>query len=248
MITNLILWSRKMNLSKKFLLSSLVLGFVLSSIVDATAARRRLAEEETSEEGSILFRIENIKPIENKEGLVDKCSFVVTAFNRMEKTVKEATLDLGWVDMISGKYYITGEKVEVVEDPEDAETVVNAQVTLTNLLPHKQKSFEAVVETEKCFLLFDSLKYDVKNCLLEGDKLVMKDSRVVGNVNSCGKNFNYINSKNPEYYSEFKDVPDSVIERQKEEEKANEIAKINNDYQGVNKELENAGRILNEIK
>ena len=160
-----------------------------------------------------MFRIENIEPIRNKDGLIDKCEFMVTAFNRTDEDLKQAELELSWKDTISKRYNIQEGKVVTVEDEQEAESVATQTVYLEAIPAHKQKSFKSEVETDKCFSLFDSLEYVVKTCVTEGEKLEMKNSQLLDR-GSCAGIFNYINSKNPEYYSEFKDVPESVLEKQ----------------------------------
>ena len=77
--------------------------------------------------------------------------------------------------------------------------------------------------------------------------LPMKDSKLIGN-GSCTGNFNYISSKNSEYYSEFKDIPESVLEKQAEEEKKNEIAKVTEKYNSTMSELKAISETLDRIK
>ena len=80
------------------------------------------------------------------------------------------------------------------------------------------------------------------SCATEDDKVEMKNSKVVSKGNSCGDKFDYIDSKNPEYYSEFKDVPESVMSKQIEDEK------ISNDYRDTMNNLKKVGNVLAEIK
>ena len=55
-------------------------------------------------------------------------------------------------------------------------------------------------------------------------------------------------SKNPEYYSEFKDVPESVLQQQAEEEKNRDLNKINASYSDILLENEKTNDILKQIK
>jgi len=232
------------------IISKIALPLVAFSSIHSlmvNTAEARVASDESSIEGAILFRIENIKPITNADGLVDKCSFVITAYNRMDKGVKEAKLRLRWEDNISAKYTISNGAVKT-KKADEAKTVVKSTVVLENIAPHIQKSFESVVETDKCFLLFDNLEYTVKNCVIDGEKQEMRDNKVIRSDGGCEGNFNYVNSKNPEYYSEFKDVPDSVLAKQADDEKKREVSKIEENYKNTMKEIENLGKTLDEIK
>lgn len=239
-----------MSMINKIMVSGLALGLAFSVATnsfaqarrgsDAAAEKNAVAEaeaqktfEKTSEEGAIIFRIEDIKPLTNeKTGLIDKCSFMVTVFNRMDEEVKEATLDFMWRDTIAKKYKIADDDVQVVSKPEEALTLITKTITMEKIKPHRQKSFEEVVETDKCFLLFDQLEYQVKSCITENDKIVIRNNKKIG-TGSCGGRFDYINSKNPEYYSEFKDIPESVLQQQAEEEKEAELEGVNKAYDQV---------------
>ena len=253
-----------MSILHKIMVSGLVFGLVFSVATDTYAQARKRARvmqkesvksevkeqkkvEKTSEEGAIIFRIEDIKPLTNeKTGLIDKCSFMVTVFNRMDVEVQEATLDFFWRDTISKKYKIANDDVQAVTKPEDALTIVKKTVTLEKIKPHRQKSFEEIVEMDKCFLLFDQLEYQVKTCIAEGDKVIIRNNQKIG-TGSCGNMFDYINSKNPEYYSEFKDIPESVLQQQAEEEKEAELEGVKKSYEDVLKTIEKIDAELDKI-
>ena len=241
-ISDLILWSRKMNFMNKFIASGLTLGFALCFTAVSHAEEPAKQIEKTSDAGAILFRIENIKPLTNEEGMTDKCSFLVTVYNRMEKKVEKIDMDFRWKDTIAKKYQVVGDEVKAVSEKE-AETYVYKHVDLENIFPHQQKSFEQVVSTDKCFLLLDQLDYKVNDCVAEGDKIQMRDNHKM-NSGSCISRFNYINTKNPEYYSEFKDVPDSVLEQQAEEAKQHELSGIEKAYKQA---LENLDKVSVEL-
>ena len=237
-----------MTLNNKLITWGLAIAMVMGTAVSADAApSRRGRKTDTSEAGTVIFRIENIEPIRNKEGLIDKCSFILTAFNRMDKPIREAEMQLNWVDKISNRYDIQNDQVIALEDAEVSDVVASKIITLSSVQPHRQKSFSAEVNTDKCFLLLDNLEYHVNFCFLEGEKMEMKDSKLIG-TGSCSGNFNYISSKNSEYYSEFKDLPESVLEKQAEEEKKNEIAKVTEKYNSTMSELKAISETLDRIK
>lgn len=243
-----------MSLFNKILSSVLAFGFVVFVSSDSFAAEDKVTntekttkEQETSKADGILFRIENIEPLKNKDDLIDRCKFLVTVYNRTSKEIKEATLNFEWTDNIAAKYKIEGDKVVAENDAEKVKTVITKTITISSVLPHKQKSFEETIETDKCFWLLDQLQYKVESCYAEGDNVTMKNSKLTGQ-GTCGGLFDYINSKNPEYYSEFKDVPDSVIEKQAEEEKNQELTEINNGYGVTIKNLDETIDVLQQIQ
>ena len=233
-----------MSLVNKIALSSLMLCMFL------TAAGRVMAEEkdtkkqeESSKANGILFRIENIQPQKNSDGLIDRCKFLITAYNRMDVGVKSATMEFKWTDTISNKFKVDGDAVKAVS-AKQATTVITKVVKIDTLGAHKQRSYEDVVETDKCFLLFDTLEYKVTNCQSDDGAGQKKASGKGG----CADRFDYITTSNPEYYSEFKDVPDSVIEKQVEEEKKEEVSKIEKTVEKSLSELKEVSTVLEGIK
>ena len=244
-----------MNLNK-IILCGLGAGLLLASSAQAEvnnlvgkkvearpAADKRTPSAEANAESSkpegILFRVENIQPITNKEGVIDRCSYMVTAYNRSDHPLKDAHMILTWTDQISGKYKIEKSQIKVVPSKE-AKIQINSEINLGGIAPRKQKSFEQRVETDKCYLLLDNTQFNVVSCDVEGmDKL---------DTNRCTSMFNYIDSKNPEYYSEFKDVPASVLEKQAEDEKQQEIAKITETVEQINKTMDETTEILRKLK
>lgn len=244
--SDLILWSRKMSLIKKFITSGLTFGLALCLAAPSYAEEKQKEIEKTSDADAILFRIENIKPLTNEDGLTDRCSFLVTVYNRMEKKVEKINMDFRWKDVIAKKYQIVDDEVRPVDDMRDAETYIMKHVELENVFPHQQKSFEEVVTTDKCFLLLDQLEYKVNDCIAEGDKIEVKNNQQT-NRGSCLDRFNYINSKNPEYYSEFKDIPDSTLELQAEEAKAHELAGVEEIYKKSLSDLAEVSAELDKI-
>lgn len=235
------LWSKKMNLISKFIASGLACGMVLAS----TSLAR--ADEATSRSDGIIFRIENIKPITNEEGMTSQCEFYVTVYNRMDKDVKEAELSLAWTDNVSAKYKVENNKLQVEKDKEKAKFVVSKTITLKEIAPHQQKSFKEVVDTDKCFLLFDQVEYKVPSCFTGGDDVKMKNNKRMSN-GSCTGMFDYINSQNPEYYSEFKDVPESDLQKMAEEQDKSETQAIEDLYKSTVENMDKVSKNLRKIR
>ena len=233
-----------MKLNYKTTVTGLALGCLFAANVQA--APQNQDENSTSDAGAVLFRIENIKPIQNKDGLTDQCSYTVTVYNRMDKGLQTADIRFEWIDKISGKYKIDENQITAVEGA-NAELHIVKEMTVDNVAPHSQKSFTQKVNTDKCYLLLDNLQYVVKSCSLEGQKVQYKDGKAVAD-NGCAKNFNYIDSKNPEYYSEFRDVPASSLAKQVEEEKERELSKVNATIDSIMNTLDATNGELEKIR
>lgn len=234
-----------MNFISKLAILSVAFNALILSSSNVKAAEKP-ANEETSQTGAVLFRIENIEPQKNKDDLIDKCKFMVTVYNRTAKEISNASLKFKWQDNIDNKYKVVGDKIETKSE-QTAKTIIEKEVILEKMLPHMQKSFAQIVDTDKCFLLFDQLEYTVESCYYADENVVIKDGKKSGN-GSCTSIFNYINTQNPEYYSEFKDVPDSIIEKQQEMEKSQELLKVQEGFDAITKEMQETEELLKDIK
>lgn len=229
-----------MSLINKILASGLACGIAL------TSANFAQAYDGTSRGNGVIFRVENIKPIQNEDGLTTECEFMVTVYNRMDREIKEAELLLSWTDNVPGKYKIVDGSLQTEKDEEKAKTVISHKLTLKDLAPHQQKSYKEVIETERCFLLLDQVSYNVPLCIADGDDVKMKNNRRTSN-GSCLDAFDYINSQNPEYYSEFKDIPDSDIEKMAEEQKRQDAETLENLHEQSMEAVEKVAEILGSI-
>ena len=230
-----------MSLINKIVASGLACGMILFS-VGANAA-----SDSTSREDGIIFRIENIKPMKDEQGLISQCEFYVTVYNRTDKAVKEAELNLSWKDNISGKYKLGQKEVEVENDEAKITQILHQNVKLKDIEPHQQKSFKQVIDTDKCYLLFDNVEYNVPVCIADGDEIKVRNNRRMGN-GSCVGMFDYVNTHNPEYYSEFKDVPESDLEKAAEEQKKQDAEALENLQKESLETIEEVSKILGGIK
>jgi hypothetical protein len=231
-----------MSLTNKILAAGLACGMAFSMVGTAAAAA-----DATSKANTIIFRIENIKPLKNDEGITDRCEFYITAYNRMDREIKEAELLLSWTDDVSGRYKISNGNLEVEGNAEKAKTVISHKAVLNNIGAHAQKSFKNVVDTDKCFLLFDKVDYKVSTCIAEGDNIKVKNNKRIGD-GSCRNAFDYVNSQNPEYYSEFKDIPESELAKMAEEEKHKDAQVIDGLFKQSMETIEQVSKTLSEIK
>ena len=223
----------------------LVCGLAMGMAVATTNVAQ--AEKDTSRGNSVIFRIENIEAIEDKEGVVTQCEFVLTAYNRMEKGIQEAVINLYFPDNIEDKYKIVGNEIKVDQNQNNAKPGVTTSVEIRDLAPHQQKSFKEVVNTDKCFLLLDQLEYSVSTCLAEGEMMEFRNNKRV-NKGSCTEVFDYINSQNPEYYSEFKDVPDSEMQKILSSQSKEDMQIIEDMYKSSLDAIQKANEKLDKIK
>ena len=65
---------------------------------------------------------------------------------------------------------------------------------------------------------------------------------------SCTGAFDYVNTQNPEYYSEFKDIPESELEKQAEEKKKQDAAALESLQKQSLEKIEEVSKILSDMK
>lgn len=254
-------------MSKKFLLGTFLSAMAVFTMNAANAAD----EAEAPKVKEILFKIHDIKPNKNKDGLVKSCNFFVTFYNRTDFVLDGATLDLSWKDD-TGNYIIEQNKKALAESDdeyaedntkktpvtEDNSTIrsevknVSTFVEMPALTPYTQGTVAARLNSEKCFLLFEETNFRVTSCNLKNQEnsgsKTLSNSTNERSVESCSRMFRYVSPKDPEYYREFKAV--SVAEQQKllQDATQEEVDKIETKYQGVIANMDSANNILSNIR
>lgn len=213
----------------------------------------------------ILFKIHDIKPVVNAEGATTACEYTATFFNRTPLSLRQAKINFGWNDDISEKFFAEeeenneeenaeGEKQEKAPKPapkaNEKEPLgsILSSVDLPALGSLRQISVQGRAETDKCFALFDNLKFEVSVCNILGqDGSRQGRDNVRGNVNCAGL-FAFVNSKHPEYYGEFKEISyeeQVAMEKTAEEKETEAIANVN---KKIVSNLEQITTTLSEIK
>lgn len=206
----------------------------------------------------ILFKVHDIKPVLNSDGVVVSCEYTATFYNRTPLSLRQAKIEFGWSDHISDLFAID-EKTEEGETAtaqaplppkEEGLGTIRSSVDIPALGSLKQVSVHGTAETDKCFALFDSLKFNVPVCNILGQDSG-NDSRR-GRADSeqinCAGMFAYVNSQHPEYYGEFKEISyEEQVEREKtQEEKESEmIAGIN---EKISENFEKTNTVIGNIK
>jgi len=210
----------------------------------------------------ILFKIHDIKPVVDADGVTTSCNYVATFFNRTPTGLRQAKIDLEWTDSISAQYLNDDPmtKLEKTEEPKGAEIkdsvkpvkvnprdVVRATIDVPAIGSLKQFTIEGSVDTDKCFMLFDDVKYNVSSCSVletETKKVKKADEK----KDPCANMFQFVNSKNPEYYGEFKEVSYEELKEQKKTAEEKEQEEIKAAKEVVAKNFEEVKTILSGIK
>ncbi len=253
----------KMKIVKKALYSTLMLACV--SMLNPAQAQ---TEEATSKPRAVIFKLHEIKPVMDTEGVITNCDFIATFYNRTDDSIRQAKIELGWTDNVSDKYVIDPEAEEqeevVVSKPFMRSSRNNKQeeklgdiittVDMPSLGAYKQVSVKGTVKTEKCFLLLDNLEFKVSSCTIVGKDTETKTSsrrRSAATKEAapeCANLFEYIDSQNPEYYDEFKNISFSEQERLFADDRKQDISSLESTYEQVIKNFEKAEKIIGNIQ
>lgn len=247
-----------MKVVKKALYSTLMLA-CFSFAASVHAQEKATANADSTKPRAVLFKIHEIKPVENDEGTITHCDFLVTFYNRTTESFRSATINMGWTDKVSERYF-SEDATEPADENirrsrssrnnEEKLGTILTNVDMPSLGSYKQASVKATVKTDKCFLLLDNLNYQVGSCnmLGEGETLSSsRRSRATKEDASCANLFEYVDSKNPEYYDEFKNISFSEQERIMAEEKKHDTSDIDNVYKETIKNFEKAESVLENI-
>ena len=245
-----------MKIVKKALYTTLLLA--CAAIITPVNAEEKV--EETTKPRAVLFKLHDIKPAVNSEGAVTHCDFLVTFYNRTTESFRNAQIAMGWTDEVSERYF--ADEVQPVGEPtratrtrrENQEEKLGSIVTkvdMPSLGSYKQASVKASVKTDKCFLLLDNLEYNVEACNMIGKEEKEKSSRRRAKTavsSECANLFEYVDSKNPEYYDEFKNVSFSEQERMTGESIKHDVSNLEESYKAAVKNFEKVQDTLGHIK
>ena len=97
---------------KNFKKALFSLGFVAAFSSSAVFAQEKPAESKAPENQNpvasfankpqvILFKIHNIKPVIDSEGVTTACEYTATFFNRTPLSLRQAKINFGWTDTVS---------------------------------------------------------------------------------------------------------------------------------------------------
>lgn len=257
---------------KKFeavLCTLLTAGMAVSANAqDAQDSTQELVNPETvfaAKSQSVLFKIHDVKPVLNTDGVVSSCSYTVTFFNRTKKAIRQAKIDFGWTDRVSDLYMIENSAQSPMEASDAApmapkdkkaggDLVANNEITSSITLPSlgvlKQVSVQGYADTDKCFALLDDVNFKVKECVLltvenSGD---LKNDSANDQFNACAGLFAYVDSKNPEYYGEFKEIAYAELQDRAKTEEEQETEQLKTVGKAIDDNIAKTSEYLSSIE
>ncbi len=257
--------------NRRFLLSMSGVLMILASAGGAWAAEGS-NDELVSRIGAgaegVIFKIHDVKPIKNREGLITDCEFNATFYNRSEKNVDNAVVELTWNDQAIADI-IAKEKKEIAErsnrdaalgnidafssynQPQGLETehltpaALKASIRIPPLKPYRQVSLKSKINSDRCFLMIEDAEFKLQSCSAS----VQGSSSVVSPAgSSCEGLFKFVSSKDPEYYREFKKVSFNEEVKNKLNARKKEQQDITSMYDKTVSDMSKATDIMGQIK
>ncbi len=197
------------------------LSFLLAGVMSLSAA------EVLAADGSVMFKIHDVKAIRNSDNLIESCEFSATFYNNTKVTVSNVNLDLVWKDQVV-EDTITAERKEAAATfrgrrVDNASTYrrgagtaaftsveLVAPVSLPPLAPAKQITVKNTVRSDRCFMMMGDVEVNIKSCrTAAADGAAVPGQPVVGSSfgsEECNGLFKYYSPKDPEFYTEFKPI------------------------------------------
>ena len=230
----------------------LTAGAACAQTTEAEAPQ--LAEEEDE---AILFKVHDIKPVKNSKDVVNACDFYVTFYNRSNKDINGAQLDLIWEDD-SLLDIIDDEKEKSAEKNKNGENVaadfsytqqtnpvqLTASVNMPAIKSFKQITVRQSIKTDRCYILLDNLSINVKSCAVKQTG----SSSSLGANNTCNGLFRFVSQESPEYYTDFKPVSYTTQKTADIRERANQEKEMEEQYKKAVQSMDALTQILAEIK
>ncbi|MBR5598899.1 MAG: hypothetical protein IKW39_02535 [Alphaproteobacteria bacterium] len=230
------------------ILASLLFGaLVLPSFSFAAPSKAKQAnkaeEEATTRQDAVIFKVHDITPV-TEEGVVTGCDFAITLFNRTSVNFRSFTVNLNWTDPVDERFkfdrYVEAvmpkeelDKFKDVLNDEVSIKPVATKVTVNAFGANKQISVRSHIESEKCYLMLSDAQFSVTPCDIARSIDNSSGFNPIDQQNDCSHLFQFVSTKNPEYYGKFKNISAT------EEAKQNEIMQ--------NHELEDIDTVIGKI-
>ena len=206
----------------------LALGLGLG-VADVKAAQNN--GEESKKE--IIFKIHDVVPEKNADGIVVYCNVGATFFNRTGKNISNLSVSLVWNDDVIGEIIDIEDRAErearrnKSKEPRSrystssfTSKTVSADLKLPPVKENQQITLKTKVDTDRCFILLNEMDVFVTNCGTLGE---------TSSKDTCSNYFRYIGPKQGEYYTEFKEI--SWEEKLLQEDET--VSQLQNDLNGL---------------
>jgi len=248
----------------KQLLSSVAAMAMLFGAVAVNAADtegdNEFASKIASGENVVLFKIHDVKPVKNDDGVITDCEFGMTLYNRSPKSVDAATMNLAWFDQGISDVIALEENLAVEEalnpkvkkvaslkqDVSMAKTEdfvaadLVTSISLPQIRPFRQVSLKSKLKSDRCFLLIEDVNFSFSECKVtepSASSTKRLSAARVADDSGCKSLFRFVSPRDPEYYREFQKVAFNEEQKRKEELRKKELDEMETTYKKMMNDL-----------
>ena len=210
----------------------------------------------------VLFKVHDVAPIKNEDGVVTDCEFGVTLYNRSPDSVENALLNLSWKDeaisdVIAQESKDAKNEVNSLKSSVERKTTASletpaltASINLPAIKPFRQVSLKSKIASDRCFLMVNDASFTLENCnIISSDTSVRSSRSLVSKANkaaagNCMSLFKYVSVRDPEYYREFQKVSFNDEAKQRQEARKKDVDELQDSYKAM---LENLNKITETL-
>ena len=190
----------------------------------------------TTRSDAVIFKVHNVEPV-SEEGVVTGCDFTVTLYNRTSLNFRSFTVNLEWEDKVDERFkfdkYIEGvmtqEELEkfkdVIKEEKNAKPLTSS-ITVNAFGADKQVSVRSHIDSEKCYLMLSDAKYTVSPCDIARKLDESKGMSFTADKKECSDLFQFVSTKNPEYFGKFKRISLTEEAQQEQIAESHELSDI----------------------
>ena len=247
-----------MNINKK------ILSLAAAILATANISAAKAEDVDVAKKNAVLFKIHDIVPVKNAEGEVIGCDYNTTFFNRSNLTIRNAGMEVGWKDTSIETVIENEKKEDAVKNNRKAgrarstteritDKTIGGFIDIPTIKPAKQVTVKSRVNTDRCFLLMEPVKFEVNECNAENEQGKAATSRGSGAAgaragNVCARLFSYVSPDDPQYYLEFKVVTIEDEKAEAEAKQAKQISQVDDMYEKTVKAVDSTNSIVSGIK
>ncbi len=230
---------KSMKLVAAFLLG---VAFILptASFAAENAAKPKTAAKKTAEPttrpDAVIFKIHDIDPV-LEDGVVKGCNYMITLYNRTSINFRTFTINLSWPDTVDERFkfdrYVESllgveeaDKQRSLFAKEEPSKPVQTSVTVNAFGADKQISLRSYMDNEKCYLMLSDAQYTVSPCDIARSMDTVGSFGVSAEQSNCTDLFQFVSTKNPEYFGEFKRISATEEAAASESEESRELSDI----------------------
>lgn len=200
------------------------------------ALLEKSAAEPTTRNDAVIFKVHDITPV-SEEGVVTGCDFIVTLYNRTAINFRTFTINLQWKDAVDERFKFNRYVESVLGADEAAKQKdflgedtsaqpLRTSVTVNAFGADKQISVRSHVNNEKCYLMLNPADYAVTPCEIARSIDSAGGLSVGAEGKECTNLFQLVDTKNPEYFGQFKNISATEIAEQNKKIESKELADI----------------------